>query len=726
MIVRELLTLLGFDLDEAGAAKYEQRTEAVRKKVENTTTAIGRAWDRVGRSIDRSLDRADRGLANIQTGAENLSSSLGGLASMLGAGLTASWAIDVTSNYTDLQSRLKVALDSTDADAIALMNRLKEVASVTYQGIDQSIEAFLQMKPGLDQLGISTENQTKLLTSLNDALTVGGIKGEYAARAQFWLNRAFTIGKVSTEVFNGMLENSDDLVTQLEKSTGKTRGQLLEMAKAGKFTSKMLADHFLTTADEMREKAEEMPVTMADALTRMRQNLDYWLFGVDRAAGASNKFAQIILWFADRPAYAGSLALGVLAMGFAALAAQAVAAAAGLVRSLIGVVKWLRTVRLAQLAAFATNPWTLAAAGIAVAVLGVQDFVSWLNGAESVLGRLIGRYDEIKRIAPENRTFWQNEAMALAELAEGTKREIAGIAAAWDAYQKSDTSTGWGASLSAAWDLTKGIAGSLFEFNPDQGLPGFIKALPGYFDTAATWVTNLFTTLSTQWSAAWSSMTATLTGNLATAWSDVGTEFKRVFDGLKEWFFGWVDTIATKVGDIGGAIANSALGRAVGGAYNLVTGNSGGEVEVPGHATGTDNAKRGVAIVGENGPEAIQFRGGEKVIPFADRVRDIADRAASLRGPLVAGAGAMAGALAGPAAAAPAPNLAERINPPSITKSIGDITINSPVTIEPNTIPPGLNAAEVGRMIAEKAGAEAEKVLTRAIREAQRHFTEQE
>ena len=726
MIVRELLTLLGFDLDEAGAAKYEQRTEAVRKKVENTTTAIGRAWDRVGRSIDRSLDRADKGLAGVQAGADNLSNSLGGLASMLGAGITASWAIDVTSNYTDLQSRLKVALDSTDADAIALMNRLKEVASVTYQGIDQSIEAFLQMKPGLDQLGISTENQTKLLTSLNDALTVGGIKGEYAARAQFWLNRAFTIGKVSTEVFNGMLENSDDLVTQLEKSTGKTRGQLLEMAKAGKFTSKMLADHFLQTADEMREKAEEMPVTMADALTRMRQNLDYWLFGVDRAAGASNKFAQAILWFADRPAYAGTLALGVLGMGFTALAAQAVSAAAGLIRSLIGVVKWLRTIRMAQIAAFATNPWVLAAAGIAVATLGVQDFVSWLNGAESVLGRLIGRYDEIKDIAPDNRTFWQNEAMALAEMAEGTKRELAGIRAAWGAYGQTDTSSGWTASLSAAWELAKGIAGSLFEFNPDQGLPGFIRALPGYFDTAATWVTHLFTTLSEQWAAAWSSMTATLTGNLATAWSQVSTEFKRVFDGLKEWFFGWVDTLATKVSDIGGAIANSAIGRAFGGAVNYVTGNSGGPVEAPGHATGTDNAKRGVAIVGENGPEAIDFRGGERVIPLADRVRDIADRAASLRGPLVAGFGAMAGAVAGPAAAAPAPNYGTGFSAPAAAPSLGPISISAPVTIEAGSIPEGVNAEEVARMIADKVPAAAEKVLDRAIRAATRHFTEQE
>ncbi|MGN1369360.1 MAG: phage tail tape measure protein [Aristaeellaceae bacterium] len=41
-------------------------------------------------------------------------------------------------------------------------------------------------------------------------------------------------------------------------------------------------------------------------------------------------------------------------------------------------------------------------------------------------------------------------------------------------------------------------------------------------------------------------------------------------------------------------------------------------VTVPGHAAGTDNAERGWAMVGENGPELMWFNGGEKVLNNAE------------------------------------------------------------------------------------------------------------
>lgn len=48
--------------------------------------------------------------------------------------------------------------------------------------------------------------------------------------------------------------------------------------------------------------------------------------------------------------------------------------------------------------------------------------------------------------------------------------------------------------------------------------------------------------------------------------------------------------------------------------------------EVPGYASGTRNAQRGLAIVGENGPELMAMRGGETVLP-ADLTADALGRA---------------------------------------------------------------------------------------------------
>lgn len=70
-------------------------------------------------------------------------------------------------------------------------------------------------------------------------------------------------------------------------------------------------------------------------------------------------------------------------------------------------------------------------------------------------------------------------------------------------------------------------------------------------------------------------------------------------------------------------LANLLLNRAFQMLFNMMFPGSGGFsvggfVPTPGvgmYAKGTDSAKRGLAIVGEQGPELVRFRGGEQVIP---------------------------------------------------------------------------------------------------------------
>lgn len=55
-------------------------------------------------------------------------------------------------------------------------------------------------------------------------------------------------------------------------------------------------------------------------------------------------------------------------------------------------------------------------------------------------------------------------------------------------------------------------------------------------------------------------------------------------------------------------------GGGLGSIFNLFTGGKGGS-GVPMYAKGTNSARRGMAIVGEEGPELVRFGGGEQVVP---------------------------------------------------------------------------------------------------------------
>lgn len=83
---------------------------------------------------------------------------------------------------------------------------------------------------------------------------------------------------------------------------------------------------------------------------------------------------------------------------------------------------------------------------------------------------------------------------------------------------------------------------------------------------------------------------------IADTFADVlmnGADFKDAFQGL----------LAETLGSVGGNWIDQGIGAIA------------GALGIPGFANGTMNAPRGLALVGERGPEFVRMRGGEQVIP---------------------------------------------------------------------------------------------------------------
>lgn len=347
MIVRELLTRLGFTVDPAGAKQYEKSMDGIRKH------------------------------------AATLQENLGGILGVLGVGMSFAFFKDVTSEFSDLEARLANNLGANGAaDAMA---RLHQTALLTYQPTESLIEGFISMKSALDTLGMSTEKQMDLQQSMADGFTATGIKGQRAETVMMWLNRAFTKNKVSAEEFNGILENGgDDLLAILAKDMGTTVGQLKDMATNGKITGKVLADFFLKKMPEFRKQSEQMPVTLNDAFGRVQEAFRWWVYETDKASSASKSLVPIIMWFADH--------VEVLAFGVAGL----------LVPALMSLVLWIGSTLKAfggLSLAVASNPFTWILLAIAALILGLQDLYTWVQGGKSVLGNFFGDFKNLSEEA---------------------------------------------------------------------------------------------------------------------------------------------------------------------------------------------------------------------------------------------------------------------------------------------------------------------------------------
>lgn len=729
MIVRELLTLLGWDVNEAGADKYDRRTDQAQQRTERATTAMGRAWERVGSRIDSGLARVDHGLATVEAGAQGVANSLGGLAAILGAGLGLAWYAEVTSTFTDLESRLKVALDGSEDAAKGMMASLGEVANMTYQDIEGTIDAYLQLRPNLDALGTSAANQVKVLTSINDAMTVGGIKGDNAARAIMWLNRSFGAGKVTGEAFTNLMESADDVMVQLQASLGVSREQFLAMGKDGKITARMLEDHFLRTAGDVRDQAESMPVTIGDALARMRGKLRMWMYETDRAQGASTRLADAILWFADRPYLAGYAAIAGIGVALLALAAQAVATVATVLRGGVALLTMFRALTLAQLRMAAANPFIW----IAAAVVAIQDLITWAEGGDSILGRWIGRFDELSAKAASARTLTQDFFVNMGKAANDTTESMSRLGAAWDKFQSTPTTdmASWSSAISALLaDAGEGLWNGGFEWE-FEGSPLDKGLKAAGVDASALWAR-----LSGEAAAAWDVIANDLTTELAGAWANGKAGWTTMVDGFKSTWASAVEAMIAMWGKLKAVVLDNAIARGVGGllgtAGRLL--GFGGEAE-PSAGQGGPTAPALPPVSG-GAPYLVPraMPGGLTTAPDnrqSSAMDTMMNRGAALHGRLAGAAAGVGLALAPVAAAAGAPLPAQqaaylRQGPAQQGLTVNLASLSAPVTVERGAIPEGVSEERVAELISSRAGKEAERVLGKALSGAVRHFTEQE
>ena len=724
MIVRELLTLLGFKADPTGAKAYEDKLRDTQTRAERTSAKVGDAFRGLGTRLNNFHSSVANGLDRISTTAESVSNSIGGIVSSLGGGVTAWGLASLTSEYTDLHSRLQIAVGDV-ADATEVMSDLRDIANLTWQPINQTIQGFLGMRLPLEELGLTIKEQQEVLLSLNDSMTIGAIKGEQAARAQMWLNRALGEGKISAGGFNELMEAADPIMDDFQKHLGLTTSEFQRMGREGELTATMLVEYFRKAGPRLREQSENMAITVMDAFQRLRTNFEWWIFTTDKAVGASSKFADIILWFADRPAIAGTAALSMLTIGALALTAQIVAMGAAALATGWQMVK----AGVLMLANPMTWVWIAVGAAIAGVILLVQDLYTWMQGGDSLIGQWLGPWDEFaERISAEWAKAWADVQKGFSNIGQAITQLGSWAGGLWDKVkEKWSSAKEWMSSffspLTEAWEaFSNSLAGSNiiagFQLVVDLLTGQWGKFLSDSFNAVNEASGGMFDPIKTAWASA--------------------TEFLK-----QKWdeFWGWVSSGVTGIGNrIGNWFSRQSVESQN---YATQSGPDGVPVapgNTQGRERGGDVRKDRPYIVGEGGEEVFYPDAAGKILPARESRREGGEMEAaaakfltnlqdrlSLAGPRLAGAmGGAAAALSGPLMAAAAvsspasevPQLAPNQTTVVNSYSVGDINVSIP----PGSVDTSMDPQQFGAAIAK----EVSRQFNRELASAQSHFANPE
>ena len=269
-----------------------------------------------GRQVRAELegvgDAGARGFRRMSAEIDTAGVMLRRLAGIAAGALSIRQVVQYADTWTDLRSRVDLATGSQEKGA-AVMERLAAMARRTYSDLGQTAESWLANATALRELGMSTAMSLDFTEALNNAMVVSGAKAERATMVQNALSKAMALGELKGNNLNTVIQNGGRLAELLAEELGTTVSGLREMGKDGKITGDVIRTALVGNLELLREEADSMPATIADAFTLIGNAALQLIGSWDQLLGASSLVADMLILVADNIERLASIAIAFAA-----------------------------------------------------------------------------------------------------------------------------------------------------------------------------------------------------------------------------------------------------------------------------------------------------------------------------------------------------------------------------------------------------------------------------
>lgn len=392
-IVRELVTLLRYQVDRAGLTEYAKKARTVGQQVSGVGRAAmqgwregvnqalasyglvpGKVWQgiREQRRLNAEQRKSARNVKEIGGGYTALAGYIRGALAYVGVTATAGLADE----WAGVEARIGLATDSIEDQQRALKS-LYASAQASGQDYLATGDLFTSVSRNRKELGLGLDQSLQLTDTIGKLLTIGGGSAGSQQAALTQLGQALGSGVLRGDELNSILEQAPRLAQAVADSFGVSVGQLRKLGQEGKLTSKELADGLLKLGASIDEEFERMPKTFGRGATLIRNAWGRMIWQMNRASAASEGFYALSKLIAENM-------VEIVKVGAMALLAAGV-------MKLLPLLKAMRGASLKAMWPFLRMYAVLES----IRLIG-DDVLTWLRGGKSVLGGIIGRSEEWK------------------------------------------------------------------------------------------------------------------------------------------------------------------------------------------------------------------------------------------------------------------------------------------------------------------------------------------
>lgn len=350
MVVRELITRLGFNVQEGQLRKYQQGTENIKRSAEGAADAFRNMFVAfVGFNALRSL-------------------------------------ANTADQMQSLQARIGL-LPQTVGDAGEAFDLVAKKASESRASIEGYGTLYVRLAGATKDFITKQEDVLAITSSISDAMVVGGATMAEANSAMLQLSQGFQKGKLDGDEFRAFMETmSTGVKDKLAKALGKdSSAALFEMSKSGELTAKNLAAAFKEIGPAIRAEMLTIPLTIGQATTLVGNRWGEFIHRMNRESGAVTKIAGFFISTFDKIEIGLKKMVDFFGGATQTLKFFGIALAAVLVP--------LAAKLLVGALAFMVSPLGLVIAGLVLLGLVIEDIYQWMTGGKSVIGRWLGEFE---------------------------------------------------------------------------------------------------------------------------------------------------------------------------------------------------------------------------------------------------------------------------------------------------------------------------------------------
>ena len=227
------------------------------------------------KSAEAKVNKLDKGMRGLGDTADKTTKSFGVLskvAAAVGTALSVQQLLRYADAFSSIQNQVRQTTKSTE-ELTKTTSELLGVANRSRVEFQATAELYTQLNLSTENLNLSTEELLRLTETIGKSFAVSGKSAAESAGAIRQLGQAFSAGALRGDEFNSIAEGAPEIMRALQRSLGKTQGELRDFAATGGITAEILVEALGNAADIIDDKMSKATKTFAQSIQEANNNM---------------------------------------------------------------------------------------------------------------------------------------------------------------------------------------------------------------------------------------------------------------------------------------------------------------------------------------------------------------------------------------------------------------------------------------------------------------------